>query len=143
MALDTIPLYNIVTVAKSGGDYTTIQAAIDSITDASTSNRYLVYVAPGIYSERVTMTAYVDLAGAGRDLTKITSGGGSSLDASSAVLIGSQASTLRDLSVHNTGGAAHSIGIFNDSLTTYPLYIKNVYVQCDDGPGSVRGILEH
>lgn len=50
-------------VAKSGGDYTSIQAAIDSITDATDTNRYTVVVNPGVYTENVTLKNYVNLIG--------------------------------------------------------------------------------
>ncbi|HSM58430.1 MAG TPA: hypothetical protein VK879_19910 [Candidatus Sulfomarinibacteraceae bacterium] len=40
------PYANVVVVAHSGGDFDTIQAALNSITDASDQNRYLVWVAP-------------------------------------------------------------------------------------------------
>ena len=53
---------NVVVVAKSGGDYTSIQAALTDITGVSDTNRYLVWVAPGIYTETVTMKQYVDLS---------------------------------------------------------------------------------
>ena len=39
---------NVVIVAKGGGDYDTITAALDSIGDASDTNRYLVRVMPGV-----------------------------------------------------------------------------------------------
>ena len=45
---------HMVVVAKSGGDYATINAALDSITDSGPASRYLVWVAPGTYSETVT-----------------------------------------------------------------------------------------
>ena len=51
---------NVVIVAQSGGDFTSIQAALDSIVDASASNRYLVYVAPGVYTESVIMESFVE-----------------------------------------------------------------------------------
>lgn len=40
-----------VTVALSGGDHTTLTAALASITDASTSKRYVIIVYPGDYTE--------------------------------------------------------------------------------------------
>ena len=44
-------LQNVITVAKSGGDFTSIKSAVDSITNSSSSNRYVVSVAPGRYVE--------------------------------------------------------------------------------------------
>jgi hypothetical protein len=44
-------LQNVITVAKSGGDFTSIKSAVDSITDSSSDNRYVISVAPGKYVE--------------------------------------------------------------------------------------------
>lgn len=64
---------NEVVVAKSGADFTSVQAAIDSITDAGPSNRYRVNVKPGKYNESVVMKPYVDLFGSGAENTTIIS----------------------------------------------------------------------
>lgn len=66
------PYAQVVTVAKSGADFTTIQGAIDSITDATTTKRYLVKVQSGIYVENIVMKDYVDVIGAGRTNTIIS-----------------------------------------------------------------------
>ncbi len=96
---------NVVIVAKSGGNYTSVQVAIDSIGDASADNPYLVWVAPGVYSETVTMKPYVHLQGAGQEATIITStaGSGSGTWPPQATLQLSGNASLRDLTVGNSG----------------------------------------
>jgi len=52
----------VVTVAKSGGDFTTIAAAIASITDASVNKPYEIVVYAGVYAEApLTLKQYVIL----------------------------------------------------------------------------------
>jgi len=94
----------VVVVAKSGGDYTGVQAAIDSISDAAADNAYLVWVAPGVYSETVTMKPYVHLQGAGQDATVITSTASSGAwPPTQATLVLASDASLRDLTVGNGG----------------------------------------
>ena len=103
---------NVVIVAKSGGDYTTVQAAIDSISDASAANPYLVWVAPGEYSEVVTMKAHVHLQGAGQEATVITSAaGGASWPPTTATLVLAGDTSLRDLTVDNGGTSILSVAL--------------------------------
>ena len=97
---------NVIVVAKSGGDFTSIQAALDSITDASDTNRYLVWVAPGIYEEQVTMKEYVDIEGSGQNTTTIVWTGGSEPPndgPTSATLRAAHHSELRFLTVESRG----------------------------------------
>ena len=95
---------NVVVVAKSGGDYTSVQAAIDSIGDATAGNPYLVWVAPGVYSETVTMKPFVHLQGSGQEATVITSTASSSdFPPTQATLILASNTSLRDLTVGNGG----------------------------------------
>jgi hypothetical protein len=101
---------NVIVVAKSDGDFTSIQAALDSITGTA-ENRYLVYVAPGTYSETVRMKEYVDIQGAGELLTRITAAGSSSQY--SATVTGANDAELRFLTVENTGGANFALAIYN------------------------------
>lgn len=66
---------NVVTVAKSGGDYTSPIAALAAITTASATNPYLVKVMPGVYdlgAASLQMKPYVDLEGSGPEVTVIT-----------------------------------------------------------------------
>src|SRR5690349_20096004 len=66
---------NVIVVARAGGDFSDIKAALNSITDNSPTNRYLVWVAPGIYVETVRMKEYVDIEGAGELVTRIVNPG--------------------------------------------------------------------
>ena len=71
------PPVSIRTVQKEAADgvktFSTIQEAINSITDASASNRYIIKITPGAYNEAVTMKEYADIEGSGQDNTIITS----------------------------------------------------------------------
>ena len=81
------PVENVVVVAKSGGDYTSVQDALDNIT-ASASNPYLIRVAPGVYTGTVDLESYVDIEGSGEGVTILRGLGGNT----SPVTDGSSAS---------------------------------------------------
>ena len=102
---------NVVVVAKSGGDYTSVQAAIDSITDAAADNAYLVWVAPGVYNETVTMKPYVHLQGAGQEATVITSTAGGVDFPPPATLLLANDTSLRDLTVGNGGTSDYNTAL--------------------------------
>jgi hypothetical protein len=110
----------VVWVANSGGQFTSVSAALASITDNSPAHRYVIKVAPGTYTETgsVVLKNYVDVEGSGQNLTTITCACGSStsayLDGSSAVLqvTGPGAHVgIRNLTITNTGGLNNSTGI--------------------------------
>ncbi len=107
---------NVVVVAQSGGDYTSVQEAIDSVSGATADDPYLVWVAPGVYSETVTMKPYVHLQGSGQEATVITSttSNGDWPPVQATLVLTSDAS-LSDLTVGNSGG-----GIFNVALMATP-----------------------
>jgi len=56
-----------VIVAKTGGEYTSIQAAINyAVTQTpSATNLWTVVIMPGVYTEAITMSSYVSLMGVG------------------------------------------------------------------------------
>jgi hypothetical protein len=114
---------NVIVVAKSGGDYTTIQAAIDSIGDAAADNAYLVWVAPGVYEEQVTMVPHVHLQGAGQGITVISSTASSSTWPPVATLVLASDSSLRDLTVGNTGAGAYNAALLASAGTMRALVV--------------------
>lgn len=94
---------NVIVVAKSGGDFTDPVAAINSIADASINNPYLVKIMPGVYdlgASVLTLKQYVDIEGAGENVTKIV--GIQPVDW--CLVNGKPNSSLRLLSVSHSGG---------------------------------------
>ncbi len=51
----------VVTVGTSGAMYTTISAALASITDATALKPYVIEIGPGVYTENITAKEYVYL----------------------------------------------------------------------------------
>lgn len=74
-------LSNVIIVAKSGGDFTSVRSAVNSITDSSESNPYVIKVMPGIYDETsggsggvlnaIQLKNYISIQGSGIDATKL------------------------------------------------------------------------
>ena len=67
---DHQPIAHHLVVATSGGDYTTISAALAAI-NPSTTDPYVIDVMAGTYVENVTMKGNVHLRGAGREVTTV------------------------------------------------------------------------
>jgi hypothetical protein len=120
------PPGNVVIVAKSNGDFTSIQAAINSITAASSGNPYLVWVGPGWYNETVTLKPYVHLQGAGQKVTFIQAAA-----SDGAVLTLSSDTSIHDLNVSNIGSGATNYGIYGNNVTD--VQVSNVYVEAGGG----------
>ena len=109
---------NTILVAVSGGDFTSLSAALASITDASASNPYLIRVAPGIYDETIDLKNYVDIEGSGEGVTILHGPGGNTnpfTDGSSATLRanGILHAEVRWLTVESDGvGMSYAIAIW-------------------------------
>jgi hypothetical protein len=117
--VDGVEYGGLVIVAKSGGDYSSVQSAIDSIVDAASDNPYQVWVAPGEYSEIVTMKPYVHLQGADQGITVITStsSNGSFPPTQATVVLASDVS-LRDLTVENNGVGSRNVALLASGSVT-------------------------
>lgn len=113
------PLKNVVTVAKAGSQFINPVAAMNSITDASATNPYLLLIAPGQYTLTSTlkMREYVDVTGSGENVTLLTGAiSGNVFDENSAIVKGAMHATLSNLSIKNTGGHQYSFGIHTTGL---------------------------
>jgi hypothetical protein len=113
------PLANTVIVAKSGGDFSSVQAAIDSVAGAGPANPYMVFVATGVYTEQVTLKPYVHLRGAGQGATVIRWGGSQTHpqeDGSSATVRTASNASLADLTVESSGNGSN-VAIYNRDVS--------------------------
>jgi hypothetical protein len=139
---DGVEYQGVIVVAKSGGDFTSVQSALDSVT-GTVSNRYLIWVAPGTYSETVTMEPYVDIEGAGETATMLTAAG-SVTYTSGATVRGASNAELRSLSVENIGGRPYAIAIYNENtapqISQVTIRASGAAGQAPSGGGNNYGI---
>ena len=105
--------------------YSTIQAAINSITDASPTKPYGVYIYPGKYQETVTLKSYVSLIGGGIDDVIIMGNGTLPVITGPATDNGSGQCYITNLTIDGNGQSAV---VYADSATAKTNFIVNVNV---------------
>lgn len=140
---------NVIVVAKSGGDYTSVSAALDSITDATTANPYLIRVAPGVYGESVDLKTHVDIEGSGEGVTIIKGLGSNTnpnLDSSSATLRanGNVIAEVRFLTVESDGnGKSFATGVWTQGVPANTLQLTQVTVNTTGGSTNNTGVFNN
>lgn len=136
----------IVWVATSGGDFTSVNAAMAAITDASATKPYVVRVAPGIYDEPggVTVKDQVSLVGSGRGATTIRCACGgatyTSVGAATVRIEGAITSEVSDLRVVNTGAGAYAAGVLVSNTASSPVRLRRLAVMASGGSAYALGI---
>ncbi|MGB8860562.1 MAG: glycosyl hydrolase family 28-related protein [Ilumatobacteraceae bacterium] len=139
---------HVIWVASSGGDFTTVTAALSSITDNSSTNRYVIKVAPGTYIEpsSVTLKNYVDLEGSGQDVTTLTClvcGYASPLsDGPNATLraLGPLTSEVRHIAISNPGYSAYSYAIYTSNVVAGSVSFLDVAAYATGASNTATGL---
>ncbi len=121
----------IITVQKSGGDFSSIATAVDSITDNSTVKRYVIQIGSGTFTEpQINMKPYILITGMGRATVILPDSSGHH------IINGSDYSEINScvISSAGTGYAAiyheSSIGTKNSSLIVRNIIFGNNSIQC-------------
>jgi hypothetical protein len=87
-------------------------------------------VAPGVYTERVTMKSFVDIEGANTTLTRISQSGSAALN--TGTVVAASNAELRFVTVENTGGNVYGVGIYNYNTSYFYLFKVQVVVSGGD-----------
>ena len=143
---------NRVVVAQSGGDYTTITAALAAITP-SAANPFVIDVMPGTYTENIDIPSYVHLRGAGREVTTlsatstlniamtidevvdVTVSGLTITGGSSGIKVILSSPTIRDNNISDNRNYGH--GIYNDNGS--PKITGNIFSNSGTGIENLGG----
>jgi hypothetical protein len=128
---------NVVTVAAAGGDFTSVAAALASISDSSDSNRYLVRVMPGVYTETqlVEVKEYVHLQGSGPNATVIISARSDGSPGNSAATVDLHDNGLvSDITIRNVGTGTFGIALYSE-LTSRGAVVDNVVAEATGAGG--------
>ena len=118
---------NLVTVALSGGSaqFTSIKAAVDSITGATSTNPYVVSVGPGLFIEDpITMKSYVDIVGESATNTIIQAN-----DPNTSLIIGADQSMVNNVQIQGCTGTSVAAVVYSSSTTPQLnaiFYVENV-----------------
>lgn len=129
---------NRIIVAKSGGDYTSVAAALASISDAAVDNPYLVQVMPGEYTETalVEVKEYVHLQGSGPNATIVVSTRTNSTQNNNAATVDLKDNgRISDMTVRNEGTGTYGIAIYS-AQTSRNAIVDNVIAEAVGAGGT-------
>lgn len=115
----------IVTVGPSGCQFTSIAAAIASITDASATKPYAIHVSPGVYTESpFTMKAYVHVIGSGGWLDTVIK----TNDNANHFITGTAGSQLSSVAIEGPTGNGYAAIDYTGTGTT-PFFVHDVVIR--------------
>lgn len=132
---------NQVQVEPGGATFTTIQAALNSITDASQQKQYALYISGGTFNEALTLKPWCFLIGAGTAQTIVTYPGTYNTDGLQATIIAASNCGIGNMIVNSTyaPNVIFSNGIRCDDAVNFN--IANVVVNTEDSPGTAGSML--
>lgn len=137
--LDGLPSFeNVLSVSPSGAEFSSVAAALASISNASSQNRFVVEVGPGVYAESSVcrVPSFVTLRGAGRSATVITAARSSSAHGeTSSTMVLLDEGRVERLTVENTGTGTLATAISGTSLSS-STRINDVLAQSNGAGGS-------
>jgi hypothetical protein len=125
--LELTRVRNLVTVGLSGTncDYSSIKSAVNSITDASATNTYVVIVGPGVfYEDTITMKSYVDVVGESATNTIIQAN-----NPNTSLIVGADQSMVNNVQIQGCTGTSVAAIIYSSSTTPQLnaiFYVENV-----------------
>lgn len=136
----TVTTHTIV-VAKSGGDYTTVQSALDSITTSSDINRYHIKIMPGVFIEHIYIhnKNNITIEGSGRKTTvlkfhQVYPANSAATNRSVVCIDNANIIEIKNLSIINTSNdnTAGSNAIYTNG-TTNGLVLENLLLDSAQG----------
>jgi len=132
---------NQVQVEPGGQIFTSIQAAINSIQNASEKNQYAIYVGPGTYNEAITLQPWVFIIGTGPTQSILTYNGSPNNDGSTATVIAVSNSGVAGMTVNSpyVSGAMTCASFLCNGVTNFN--IANVVCNLQDTAANPANLL--
>ncbi len=132
---------NTAQVWPGGATFSTIQAAIDSITGANPQTQYQVAVGAGTFNENIVMKDYVYVIGAGQGVTIITAPG--QMNFAAGTVNSASGCGISEVTINATGGGWGTCPMGIKIVGSGSFHISGVTINSTDGGtggNNVRGI---
>lgn len=132
-------LSNVVRVSVAGGDFSSLSAALTSLSSPSISNPYLISIGPGVYNstEQVTIPGGVTVEGAGTGATILAASvtANNNYHTSAAIVL-EKGAVLRKLTLTNDGAAG-------GGNTASGVSLQDIDEPLVESPGSYSTVIDN